>query len=293
MAAAGRLRICHTRCHTRSGPLLLYARPPQVAAEQPKAAGSSLLAALTHRLAADALEVAGLAEVGQALVLPLATGMALTTALLALRGLRPPTARCVGVCECRGLEGRLSVLDMLPKPCTCPPRMPTRRLPSAACIPAILRRYVLWPRIDQKTCLKCVQAAGYEPVVVPLRLQGDQLCTDVEALEAEVARLGPDAVACVLTTTSCFAPRAADDVVAGAGGDLHASNACEGRGAACFSQLAEGCDAHPPLLAAAAVAKLCQRAGIAHIINNAYGVQSAALCAQVSGLEHAARPARP
>lgn len=31
-----------------------------------------------------------------------------------------------------------------------------------------------------------------------------------------------------------------------------------------------------------AVAKLCQQAGIAHIINNAYGVQSAALCAQVT-----------
>ena len=30
-----------------------------------------------------------------------------------------------------------------------------------------------------------------------------------------------------------------------------------------------------------AVAKLCQQAGIAHIINNAYGAQSAALCAQV------------
>jgi O-phospho-L-seryl-tRNASec:L-selenocysteinyl-tRNA synthase len=30
------------------------------------------------------------------------------------------------------------------------------------------------------------------------------------------------------------------------------------------------------------VAKLCQQAGIAHIINNAYGVQSAALCSQVS-----------
>ena len=31
----------------------------------------------------------------------------------------------------------------------------------------------------------------------------------------------------------------------------------------------------------AAVAKLCKEAGVAHIVNNAYGVQSAALCAQV------------
>lgn len=41
-------------------------------------------------------------------------------------------------------------------------------------------RYVLWPRIDQKTCLKSIQASGYEPVVVPMRLEGDQLVTDVE-----------------------------------------------------------------------------------------------------------------
>lgn len=160
-------------------------------------------------------------------MVPLATGMALTATLLALRGMRPPTAR-----------------------------------------------YVLWPRIDQKTCLKAVQASGYEPVVVPMRLEGDELVTDVEvgagwlpgsrsvramhaqqsqalgrknskpyawlsidswltlpgcltpsvncltgflqALQQQVARLGAEAIACILTTTSCFAPRAADDVVAGA-----------------------------------------------------------------------------
>ncbi|KAI3436767.1 hypothetical protein D9Q98_006179 [Chlorella vulgaris] len=171
-------------------------RSGDIAAEQPKAAGSSLLASLTHLLAADALQLAGMHEVGKALVVPLATGMALTATLLALRGMRPPTAR-----------------------------------------------YVLWPRIDQKTCLKAVQASGYEPVVVPMRLEGDELVTDVEALQQQVARLGAEAIACILTTTSCFAPRAADDVVA--------------------------------------VAKLCQQAGVAHIINNAYGVQSAVLCAQV------------
>lgn len=125
-------------------------------------------------------------------------------------------------------------------------------------------RYVLWPRIDQKTCLKAIQAAGYEPVVLPMRLEGDQLVTDVQGLQAKlqarcrqrcahvcmqqrgsmrrgvheksgVARpglepdplplphpirlpqeLGAEAVACVVTTTSCFAPRAPDDVVAGA-----------------------------------------------------------------------------
>ena len=51
-------------------------------------------------------------------------------------------------------------------------------------------------------------------------------------------------MACVVTTTSCFAPRAPDDVVA--------------------------------------VAKLCQAAGVPHVINNAYGIQSSATCAQIT-----------
>lgn len=58
-----------------------------------QAAGSSLLAKLTHLLAADAMRLAGLADLGAALVLPLATGMTLTLALLALRAERP-SARC-------------------------------------------------------------------------------------------------------------------------------------------------------------------------------------------------------
>ena len=41
-------------------------------------------------------------------------------------------------------------------------------------------------------------------------LEGDELRTDVEAVEEEIQRLGPDTVACVFSTTSCFAPRACD-----------------------------------------------------------------------------------
>lgn len=44
-------------------------------------------------------------------------------------------------------------------------------------------RYVLWPRIDQKTCLKSITAAGLEVVVLPLELQGDQLVTNVEQVQ--------------------------------------------------------------------------------------------------------------
>jgi O-phospho-L-seryl-tRNASec:L-selenocysteinyl-tRNA synthase len=171
-------------------------RSGDVAAEQPKAAGSSLLAKLANALAADALRVAGMAELGPALVLPLATGMTLTLALLALRAQRPEA------------------------------------------------RFVIWPRVDQKTCLKCVAAAGLTPLVVELRCEGDQLVTDLDALEAAIARVGPAAVAALLTTSSCFAPRAPDDVVG--------------------------------------AARLAARLDVPHLVNNAYGVAAAATAAALT-----------
>ncbi|PNH00228.1 O-phosphoseryl-tRNA(Sec) selenium transferase, partial [Tetrabaena socialis] len=108
-------------------------RSGDVAAEQPKAAGSSLLAALTGHLTADALRVAGLVGVGPVTVLPLATGMTLSLVLLALRPQRPPGADVV-----------------------------------------------VWSRIDQKTCLKAITAAGLRPHVVELRRSGDELVTDMQ-----------------------------------------------------------------------------------------------------------------
>lgn len=82
--------------------------------------------------------------------------------------------------------------------------------------------------------------------VIQLRRDGEQLITDVDGIAAAIASLGADRVAAVITTTSCFAPRAADDVVA--------------------------------------VGKLCDAAGVPHIVNNAYGVQAAGICAQVRHL---------
>ncbi len=60
-----------------------------------QAAGSSLLAKLTNLLVLDALKIAGMADISTATVLPLATGMALTSVLLALKRCRPPSARYV------------------------------------------------------------------------------------------------------------------------------------------------------------------------------------------------------
>lgn len=41
------------------------------------------------------------------------------------------------------------------------------------------RRYVLWPRIDQKTCVKAVDSAGFQLVPIPMHLHGDALVSAV------------------------------------------------------------------------------------------------------------------
>lgn len=47
-------------------------------------------------------------------------------------------------------------------------------------------------------------------MVVENILEEDMLRTNLNAIEEKIAELGSDNVACVLTTTSCFAPRAID-----------------------------------------------------------------------------------
>lgn len=41
-------------------------------------------------------------------------------------------------------------------------------------------------------------------------LEGDELRTDVKGIERAITEKGGDNILCVMTTTSCFAPRAAD-----------------------------------------------------------------------------------
>ncbi|XP_071549264.1 O-phosphoseryl-tRNA(Sec) selenium transferase [Panulirus ornatus] len=97
-------------------------------------------------------------------------------------------------------------------------------------------KYVIWPRIDQKSCFKAIITAGLEPVVIENCLEGDELRTDVLEIEKQISLLGPNSIVAVMTTTSCFAPRAID-------------------------KLEE-------------VAVLCAKLGVPHLINNAYGLQS-------------------
>jgi len=103
----------------------------------------------------------------------------------------------------------------------------------------IKKNIVLWSRIDQKSCFKAITSAGLVCVVVQTKIQGDEVVTDIEAIEAALKEHG-DRVLAIITTTSCFAPRVPDAVDK--------------------------------------VAKLCQQADVHHVINNAYGLQCAKTC---------------
>lgn len=101
---------------------------------------------------------------------------------------------------------------------------------------------MVWSRIDQKTCLKCIYAAGLTAFVVEPQLIGDAVCTG--DIEGALNSLLEHEVLCVMTTTSCFAPRVPDDV----------------RG----------------------VAKACSTRGVPHIVNNAYGLQCGKICGNLN-----------
>ncbi|KAM5193120.1 O-phosphoseryl-tRNA(Sec) selenium transferase [Mantella aurantiaca] len=163
-------------------------RSGDIAAVQPKAAGSSLLNKLTNSVVLDVLKIAGVRTATSCFVVPMATGMSLTLCFLTLRHKRPKA------------------------------------------------KYIIWPRIDQKSCFKSMITAGFEPVVIENVLEGDELRTDVTSIESRIQELGAENILCVHSTTSCFAPRVPDRL----------------------EELAE----------------ICAKYDIPHIVNNAYGVQS-------------------
>lgn len=163
-------------------------RSGDIAAIQPKAAGSSLLMKLTNSLALDAVKISGIQSCTSCFVVPMATGMSLMLCMLALKSQRPEA------------------------------------------------KYVIWTRIDQKSCIKSMITAGFQPVVIENSLEEDELRTDVVAIEAKIKELGAEHIVCVMTTTSCFAPRVPD-------------------------RLEE-------------VAEICKRLAVPHLVNNAYGLQS-------------------
>ncbi|KAL3317411.1 hypothetical protein Ciccas_003934 [Cichlidogyrus casuarinus] len=50
------------------------------------------------------------------------------------------------------------------------------------------KRFIIWPRIDQKSCFKCIIAAGLVPVPVELKSSQttDELITDLDAIEKAI-----------------------------------------------------------------------------------------------------------
>ena len=102
---------------------------------------------------------------------------------------------------------------------------------------------VLWCRIDQKSCLKSIISAGLTPVVVSTTRVGDLVTTSLTSLTSLLSQYS-SRVAAVITTTSCFAPRACDPVDE--------------------------------------IAKICEDANTPHVINNAYGLQVSTRGAEVA-----------
>lgn len=49
---------------------------------------------------------------------------------------------------------------------------------------------VIWPRIDQKTCLKCISTSGLTPVVIANVLKGDEIVTNVAAIREAITTHG-------------------------------------------------------------------------------------------------------
>lgn len=210
---------------------------------QPKAIGSTILAGLTNQLVLDVFHKIGLSSCQRCLVMPMATGMTMMLCLLHLKRSRPGA------------------------------------------------KYVLWSRIDQKSCIKCILSAGgclsqfaathvardillfsgrhmfakyihkfsllfppkgLDPVIIHTKAdENGQLVTDVDAFRAQVQSIGPEQIVCLLSCTSCFAPRATDKVVE--------------------------------------LANLAAKFEVPHLINNAYGLTSSFTVHQI---EQACRKGR-
>lgn len=113
--------------------------------------------------------------------------------------------------------------------------------------------HVVWCRCDQNSAVKAIALAGMRLEVVEMKLVGEALETDMEAIAARVQSLGKENVLCVFrffffffspfhfrssllfsSTTSCFAPRVPDKVDE--------------------------------------IARFCKEHDVPHLINNAYGV---------------------
>ena len=91
--------------------------------------------------------------------------------------------------------------------------------------------------------MQFINAQGLEPLVITGKLTGEEIRTNYEEVESVVKVYGVDNILCVLTTTSCFAPRATDSLEQ--------------------------------------ISKLCKKENLFHVVNNAYGLQSSKCIAEI------------
>eukprot|EP00340_Litonotus_pictus_P005528 CAMPEP_0170528808 /NCGR_PEP_ID=MMETSP0209-20121228/14259_1 /TAXON_ID=665100 ORGANISM="Litonotus pictus, Strain P1" /NCGR_SAMPLE_ID=MMETSP0209 /ASSEMBLY_ACC=CAM_ASM_000301 /LENGTH=378 /DNA_ID=CAMNT_0010820211 /DNA_START=615 /DNA_END=1751 /DNA_ORIENTATION=+ len=99
-------------------------------------------------------------------------------------------------------------------------------------------KYVIFPRIDQKTCLKSIITAGLIPIIIEPTVKEDLLTTNIDKIIEILAEFKQKdsikEILCIASTTSCFAPRSMDSIQE--------------------------------------ISVLCKDFSISHIINNAYGI---------------------
>ena len=105
-------------------------------------------------------------------------------------------------------------------------------------------QYVVWFRVDQKTCLKSILTCGLKPIIIQPRIQGDELATDIQMLRSVLETTSASSILCIIPTTSGFAPRLPDDIVG--------------------------------------VSKLAKEFEIPVLVNNAYGLQSSVVCKAIN-----------
>lgn len=114
-------------------------------------------------------------------------------------------------------------------------------------------KYILWSRIDQKSCFKSITTAGFIPIIINTkRISGKEgLFTDLEEFEKKLETTRVDEILCIMSTTSCFAPRNMDDIQK--------------------------------------LAIMSEKYQIPHVINNAYGLQSSYICSHIQQASRAGR----
>ena len=105
-------------------------------------------------------------------------------------------------------------------------------------------KYVVWFRVDQKTCLKSILNTGLEPIIIEPKQVGDELTTDLEHLKSVLQSTPLEEILCIIPTTSVFAPRLPDDVVG--------------------------------------VSRLAKEFNVPVVVNNAYGLQSGVVCKAIN-----------